>query len=113
MKIGDSPLGIRAPVQVPGPRRVEKSSNANCLRKDNEREPARALIHPSRAVPMAASRIETRFAEEPERSGMNAGFVAQVLGQILGPCRGNALVAARAYVRSSVAASERRLIGVL
>jgi hypothetical protein len=112
MKIGDSPLAIRAPVQVPAPRRVEKSSNANCLRRDNEREPAHVLSHP-RTAPIAVSRIETVFAAEPERTGMHAGFVAHVLGQILGPCRSDALIAARAYVGSGVAASERHLISVL
>jgi hypothetical protein len=113
MKIGDSPVSIRAPLQVPALRRVEKSSSANCLRRDGERDPAYPVSYRSRGLSMAASQIETRFAAEPERRGMHAGFVAQVLGQILGPCRGNAAVAARAYVRTSVAAGERRLIGVL
>jgi len=113
MKLGDSPLVLCAPVHAAAPRRVEKTSNASRLHKDSGREPARAPSHCTRDARMAPSRIETRHAAQTQRSDLHAGFVAQVLGQILGQTGGNALVAARAYERCSAGARDRRLIRIL
>jgi hypothetical protein len=92
---------------------VEKSGSSNSLHGKHERRSGRTLTHSARGSRAGLSRFDTGNASDPARNSMSAGFVAQVLGQVLETKPQNAIHAARVYARSARSAKDGRLIRVL
>jgi hypothetical protein len=95
---------------MPQRRRVEKANPASSLREERRRDPARRAAYAQQEASQRVSRFDTRLAGEADRSGMDARFIAQVLGQVLGTKRNSAPIAARAYARSNRPRGEARII---
>ena len=94
-------------------RRVEKSGGSSSLHGRHERRAGRALTHSARGSRAGLSRFDTDNAPSPARNGMQAGFVAQVLGQVLEANPESPMLAARVYARSARSPKDGRLIRVL
>ena len=112
MKIDSNQRDFYAPARLATHRRVEKPNALSNLREDGRRESPRAMRNSERRANGRASHLETRLSADREPTGIQAGFVAQVLGQILGTAQ-DGMSAARAYARSPRARTEPRLIEVL
>jgi hypothetical protein len=113
MKIGGNQMELRTTGRSPAPRRVEKSSIANSLGEEKLREPRPSAVQRERRSAARASRFGTRYAGANERRGMQARFVAQVLGQILDTHGNNAVLAVRAYAHGITQSKETRLVGIV
>src|SRR5258706_7536032 len=94
-------------------RRVEKSGGSSGLHGKHERRAAQTLTYSARGGRAGLSRFETNNASGPARNGMQAGFVAQVLGQALETKPESPVLAARLYARSARGPKGGRLIRVL
>lgn len=94
-------------------RRVEKSVGSSSLQGRHERRSGRTLTHSARGSRAGLSRFDTGNASAPARNGMQAGFVAQVLGQVLETKPESPILAARVYARSARNPKDGRLIRVL
>ena len=94
-------------------RRVEKCGGSNGLHGKHERRATRTPTHSSRGSRAGLSRFDTDNASAPPRYGMQAGFVAQVLGQVLEINPESPMLAARVYARSARGPKDGRLIRVL
>ena len=92
---------------------VEKSGGASHLNGKHERRATRGLTHSARGSRADLSRFDTENSSAPARNGMQAGFVTQVLGQVLGPKPESPMLAARDYARGSRNLKDGRLIRVL
>ena len=92
---------------------VEKSGGSSSLHGRHERRAGRALTHSARGSRAGLSRFDTNNSSAPVRNGMQAGFVAQVLGQVLETKPENPMLAARIYARSARNPKDGRLIRVL
>ncbi|HEY4266181.1 MAG TPA: hypothetical protein VGM72_12745 [Micropepsaceae bacterium] len=113
MKIGGNNSDFRARRALRAPRIVEKPDSVSRLSEENLRETAQTAIRTERRSVARASRFGTYYAGGVDRRGMQARFVAQVLGQILDSGDGIALIARRAYAQSSRERKETRLVRVL
>jgi len=92
---------------------VEKPNAASTLRDEIPRQPAQSTARVERRNRGRSSRFDTSSYNGMDRRGIEARFVAQVLGQILGPGQDGTLLAARAYARSTREPKETRLVRVL
>ena len=92
---------------------VEKSGSSNSLHGKHERRSGRTLTHSARGSRAGLSRFDTDNASAQARNGMQAAFVAQVLGQVLETKPENPMLAARIYARSARNPKDGRLIRVL
>ena len=92
---------------------VEKSGGASHLNGKHERRATRGLTHSARGSRADLSRFDTENSSAPARNGMQAGFVAQVLGQVLGPKPESPMLAAHVYTRCARNLKDGRLIRVL
>jgi hypothetical protein len=113
MKIGGNSSDFRSRRVSAGPRIVEKPDAANRLTDENFREPVPSVVRVERRSAARASRFGTYYAGGADRRGMQARFVAQVLGQILGSGDRSVLIARRAYARSNRECKETKLVRVL
>jgi len=113
MRIGHTHSAMRAPSRALTLRRVEKSGGCNSLHEKHERRSGRTLKYSGRDRRAGASRIDTGYSRSPARNGMPAGFVAQVLGQVLETKPENLEAAARVYARNLRSSKDGRLIRVL
>lgn len=113
MKIGGNNLELRTSSRALARRIVEKPHAAGNLRKEESRQPAGSAARAERRDRRRASRFGTNSFNGLDRRGIEARFVAQVLGQILGPAQDGTLLAARAYARSNGEHKETRLVRVL
>src|ERR1700724_436757 len=94
-------------------RRVEKSGGCNNLHGRHERRAGLAPTHWARVSRAGLSRFDTDGSSALARNGMRAGFVAQVLGQVLETKPESPMLAARVYERSARNPKDGRLIRVL
>jgi len=92
---------------------VEKSGGSSSLHGKHERRATRTLTHSARGSRAGLSRFDTDNSPAPARNGMPAGFVAQVLGQVLETKPQSPMLAARIYARSARNPKDARLIRVL
>ena len=83
------------------------------MHEKHERRAGRTLTYSARGSRAGMSRSETGYSCGPARNGMQAGFVAQVLGQVLETKPENPEAAARVYARSLRNPKDGRLIRVL
>ena len=111
MRIGHTHSATREPGRALTLRRVEKSGESSGLHEKYERRSGRTPTYAGRDRRARASRIDTGYSRSPARNGMPAGFVAQVLGQVLETKPENSEAAARLYARSNP--KNGRLIRVL
>src|SRR5260370_41910320 len=101
MKLDHIHPGTYATGRALAVRCVEKSGGSSSLHGRHERRAGRALTHSARGSRAGLSRSDTVSASSPARNGMQAGFVAQVLGQVLETKPENPMLAARVYVRNA------------
>jgi hypothetical protein len=94
-------------------RRVEKSGGSSSLHGKHDRRATRTLTHSARGSRAGLSRFDTDPSSGPARNGMQAVFVAQVLGQVLETKPESPILAARVYSRSARNPKDGRLIRVL
>jgi hypothetical protein len=113
MKIGHTHSAIRATGRALTLRRVEKSGGSSGLHEKHERRAGRTLTYSGRDRRAGTSRIDTGSSRGQARNGMPAGFVAQVLGQVLETKPENPMLATRVYARSARTPKDGRLIRVL
>jgi hypothetical protein len=92
---------------------VEKSGGSSSLNGKHERRAARSSTHSARSSRAGLSRFDTDNSSAPARNGMQAGFVAQVLGQVLEAKPESPMLAARVYARCARNPKDGRLIRVL
>lgn len=92
---------------------VEKSGGSSSLNGKHERRATRSVTHSARRSRADVSRFDTDNSSAPARNGMQAGFVAQVLGQVLETKPESPMFAARVYARSARNPKDGRLIRVL
>ena len=92
---------------------VEKSGGSNSLHGKHERRATRTLTHSARGSRAGLSRFDTDNASAQARNGMQAAFVAQVLGQVLETKPESPTLAVRVYERSARTPKDGRLIRVL
>ena len=79
----------------------------------HERRAGRAPAHSARVSRAGASRFDTDSSSASARNGMQAGFVAQVLGQVLETRLESPMLAARVYARTARDLKDGHLIRVL
>ena len=96
-----------------GAARVIKPSACNSLRRELERKAAPSARQDRRRPEALPFRNETASAHVQAQDGIQSGFAAQVLGQILETKRANPLIAAQAYARKPRDRWSPRLIGIL
>jgi hypothetical protein len=113
MEIAGRPLVSRATARAAVGRRVEKANCSGALCEDSPRPPVRPAGSVERRRSKRASRFDTRFYCDAERSGTPLGFVAQVLGQVLDAGRHSPIAAARVYARALSSQKKTRVVGVL
>ena len=113
MKIGGNNFELRTSARTNARRMVEKANAASSFHDECPREPVASTARTERRGQGRASRIDTRYCGAADRRGTESRFVAQVLGQILGPSQDGLLLAARAYARSNRDRTETRLVRVL
>jgi hypothetical protein len=113
MKIGGNNSEFRARTRLAAPRIVEKPHDAGRLGRENPRDPASPVTRFERRSAARASRFGTYYAGGADRRGMQARFVAQVLGQILDSSQNSTLIATRAYARNSRERTDMSLVRVL
>jgi uncharacterized protein YceH (UPF0502 family) len=113
MKIGGNHFEFRARTRLAGPRIVEKPNGASQLDEENLRDPAPPMVRVERRKAARASRYGTYYAGGADRRGMQARFVAQVLGQILDSTQNSTLLATRTYARSNRERKPASLMRVL
>jgi hypothetical protein len=94
-------------------RRVEKSGGSSSLNGKHERRATRSVTHSARGSRASLCRFDTDNPSAPARNGMQAGFVAQVLGQVLGTKPESPVRAARVYAQSAHSPKDGRLIRIL
>jgi hypothetical protein len=94
-------------------RRVEKSGGSSSLHGKHDRRAPRAMIQSERRNRSGLSRFDTDNASAAPRNGMPAGFVAQVLGQVLEARPESPAPALRVYARGARDVKDGRLIRVL
>lgn len=94
-------------------RRVENVNGSGELGADSFRQPAAPADFPERRRSQRASRFDTRFYCDAERSGTPLGFVAQVLGQVLNAGRNSPIAATRVYARANASQKKTRVVGIL
>ena len=94
-------------------RRVEKSGASSILHGKHERRALQAPTYSGRGGRTGLSRFEAYNPSRLSQNGMQAGFVAQVLGQALESKPESAALAARVYARSARGPKGGRLIRVL
>ena len=92
---------------------VEKSGGASSLNGKHERRATRSPTPSARESRVGLSRFDTANASAPARNGMQAGFVAQVLGQVMRARPESPMLAARVYARGARNPKDGRLIRVL
>ena len=99
MKIGGNFSEPRSLAPAMRAWRVEKPSASNNVRDEQRRYAARTVAMVKIDAALNSSRFGTGLIHDEEHL-VEASFVAQVLGQILGAAPGNRFIAARAYERS-------------
>ena len=110
MEIAGRPLVSRPTARAVFGRRVEKANCSGALCEDSPRQPAGFV---ERRRSKRASRFDTRFYCDAERSGTPLAFVAQVLGQVLDADRHSPIAATRVYARAHSSQKKTRVVGVL
>ena len=90
-----------------------QSGGSNGLHGKHERRAGRGLTHSARGSRAGLSRFDTDNASAQARNGMQAAFVAQVLGQVLETKPESPILAVRVYARSARNPKDGRLIRVL
>jgi hypothetical protein len=113
MKVVGSPVVPRRTARAAVGRRVENINGSGKLGEDSFRQPVQPPGFVERRRSQRASRFDTRFYCDAERSGTPLGFVAQVLGQVLNAGRNSPIAAARVYARANASQKKTRLVGVL
>jgi hypothetical protein len=113
MKVGSNNSEFRTRTRLAPPRIVEKLNDASRLGEENPHDPATPVARFERRSAARASRFGTYYAGGADRRGMQARFVAQVLGQILDPTQTSTLIAARAYARAARERTHMSLVRVL
>jgi hypothetical protein len=113
MKIGEMQRSPAAGTRSRSAARVIKLSGSSSLRREPEHKAGTAAGQGQRRPEALPFRYETVSAQVQAQDGIQAGFVAQVLGQILETKRANPLLAAQAYARKPRDRWSPRLIRIL
>jgi hypothetical protein len=112
MKIAAGSLAPRTTVRSAVSRRVEKSNGSGKLGEESLRQSVQPAGFAERRRSKRASRFDTRFYCDAERSGTPLGFVAQVLGQVLDAGRHSPIAATRVYARAGREQRPPRVVSV-
>jgi hypothetical protein len=107
MKVVGPVFDVYTPARDPFRRKVEKASVSSRLKEEKGRSTRSARMNGPQKRDVRASRSETPPPDDAPTNGMPAGFIAQILGQVLATKRPDATVAARAYARSARSARSR------
>jgi hypothetical protein len=113
MKIAGCPVVSRSAARSAVSRRVENINGSGKLGDDSIRQPVQPAGSVERRRSQRASRFDTRFYCDAERSGTPLAFVAQVLGQVLNAGRNSPIAAARVYARVGASQKKTRTVGIL
>ena len=109
-----SPVGpvieIYASAGSRGSRRVEKTNISSRLADEQRRANRSAIVNPPVKPKPEASHFETHCCGGPLANGIPAGFIAQILGQVLATNKADAARRAQAYAQSECDPAEMRLI---
>jgi hypothetical protein len=97
MKAAASLSGIYTPSRFSPHRKVEKVSAPSCLHGENAERGSSSRMNAKTARMARLSHSGTQIVNGAAPNGMPAGFVAQILGQVLSTNRADMRSAARAY----------------
>ena len=110
MRLGASAFTIYPSARAAAARRVEKAKAGKALDDAERRESKPAMLNPALRADRTPSRFGTRAESVTCQNGVDCGFAAQILGQILGTNKADSAAVVNAYARQASISGDARLI---